>query len=194
MERGLRTPARSIVGASSQYLLKETIGKGSFGKVKLAFSTSLNDYVAIKVTRRPLPPALLTATSVRLTEAHVRGQPARGHVQMLPVATTPLPALNKEVQILRNLKHPNIIRLLDCFSDSELHYVVLEHSAGGDLFDKIGAARRWAGRPHGRADVAHWQRRPPRMRPPPSARPRRALGPRALLLHPAHQRRGPCTR
>ena len=54
MERGLREPARSTDRAVGAYVLKETIGSGSYGKVKLAYSTKTREYVAIKVQpRRP---------------------------------------------------------------------------------------------------------------------------------------------
>ena len=63
---------------------------------------------------------------------------------MLPLASTKPDDLRREVDILRNMHHCNIIRLLDSFPDAErtTHYLVMEHSAGGDLFDKIGTVEK----------------------------------------------------
>lgn len=43
----------------------------------------------------------------------------------------------KEVQIMRQLDHPNIIKLID-FSESKQHYyIILELAPGGELFHQI---------------------------------------------------------
>jgi len=47
--------------------------------------------------------------------------------------------VKREITILSNLKHGGIIQLLGSFEENNYQYLVLEHSAGGDLFDKIGA-------------------------------------------------------
>jgi serine/threonine protein kinase len=70
---------------------------------------------------------------------------------MMPIEGTQPSDLRREVEILRNMHHPNIIRLVDYLHDETLHYIVLEHSAGGDLFDKIGNKQRQRHRdPHRR--------------------------------------------
>lgn len=43
----------------------------------------------------------------------------------------------KEVQIMRQLDHPNIIRLLEFSESREYYYIVLELAPGGELFHQI---------------------------------------------------------
>lgn len=40
----------------------------------------------------------------------------------------------REIEVLKVCQHPNIIRLLDVFENSEYIYIVLEYLTGGDLF------------------------------------------------------------
>merc|ERR1719203_1270709 len=47
--------------------------------------------------------------------------------------------LKREVDFLRKLEHPNVIRLYDMFEDSEIVYYVLERCGGGKLFDRLEA-------------------------------------------------------
>ena len=42
-----------------------------------------------------------------------------------------------EIQLLKTLDHPNIIKLFDCYYDSRYYYMVEEYCSGGDLFDYI---------------------------------------------------------
>ena len=42
-----------------------------------------------------------------------------------------------EIQLLKTLDHPNIIKLFDCYYDSKYYYMVEEYCSGGDLFDYI---------------------------------------------------------
>jgi len=46
-----------------------------------------------------------------------------------------IPQFRKEVEILRGLNHPNIIRLKDVFESSTMLHVVTELATGGELFD-----------------------------------------------------------
>lgn len=46
-------------------------------------------------------------------------------------------ALIDEVNILRELKHYNIIRLFDFFRETTTYYMVMELMSGGELFDRI---------------------------------------------------------
>ncbi|KAJ9443936.1 hypothetical protein DIPPA_26162 [Diplonema papillatum] len=45
--------------------------------------------------------------------------------------------LKTEVRILMNVKHPNIVNLLDVFEDDDKLYLIMELMTGGELFDKI---------------------------------------------------------
>lgn len=46
-------------------------------------------------------------------------------------------ALRSEVEILRRLDHPNIVKLIDFFDEEHYFYVVLEYLSGGELFEKL---------------------------------------------------------
>lgn len=46
-------------------------------------------------------------------------------------------ALKDEIQVLQELKHPNIIRLYDFFDEKQYYYLVTEKMMGGELFDRI---------------------------------------------------------
>ena len=42
-----------------------------------------------------------------------------------------------ELEVLKTLDHPNIIKLFDCYFDNSYYYMVEEYCNGGDLFDYI---------------------------------------------------------
>eukprot|EP00668_Euglena_longa_P002960 GGOE01003457.1.p1 GENE.GGOE01003457.1~~GGOE01003457.1.p1 ORF type:complete len:329 (-),score=96.29 GGOE01003457.1:300-1286(-) len=46
-------------------------------------------------------------------------------------------SLKTEVKILMNVKHPNIVRMLDVYEDNEKVYLIMELMTGGELFDRI---------------------------------------------------------
>ncbi len=45
----------------------------------------------------------------------------------------------REIEVLKMCQHPNIIKLLDLFENSDYYYIVLEYMEGKDLFDYLKA-------------------------------------------------------
>ena len=43
----------------------------------------------------------------------------------------------QEIEILKKLDHPNVLRIYEYFIDNESVYIVTEICRGGELFDKI---------------------------------------------------------
>lgn len=50
---------------------------------------------------------------------------------------TELAMLEREIDIMKKLKHPHIIQLIEVLDTSETLYLVLEYVSGGELFDAI---------------------------------------------------------
>ncbi|KAF9921697.1 hypothetical protein FBU30_008235 [Linnemannia zychae] len=90
-----------------RYRLVEKMGDGAFSNVYKAYDTKMDRLVAVKVVRK------------FELNAHQRAN------------------ILKEVQIMRQLKHPGIVELYE-FSESNEHYfLVLELAPGGELFHRI---------------------------------------------------------
>ena len=91
------------------YMLGQTLGEGEFGKVKLGWKKDGSSQVAIKLIRRE------------------------------SVATNPsrLPKIYREISILRELAHPNIVRLHEMVETERHIGIILEYASGGELFDYI---------------------------------------------------------
>ncbi|KAJ4414355.1 hypothetical protein N0V85_003188 [Neurospora sp. IMI 360204] len=92
-----------------EYILGNTIGEGEFGKVKLGWKQEGGVQVAIKLIKKDT----------------VGNNPSR------------MAKIMREVAILKQLTHPNIVRLHK-MEESDRHYgIVLEYASGGELFDYI---------------------------------------------------------
>eukprot|EP01156_Anaeramoeba_ignava_P006077 Anaeramoba_ignava/a347683_55.p1 GENE.a347683_55~~a347683_55.p1 ORF type:complete len:2217 (+),score=613.13 a347683_55:83-6733(+) len=93
------------------YQFIKTIGKGSFGKVKLAIHKLTNIQVAIKIISKAL----------------------------MSTKKNSQKRLQMELQILQKIRHPNIISLFEILENDHFVYLVLEYASGGELFDYIVA-------------------------------------------------------
>ncbi|KAF8346592.1 CAMK/CAMKL/Kin4 protein kinase [Amanita rubescens] len=94
------------------YLLLQTLGEGEFGKVKLGLHTTWGEEVAVKLIRR-------------------------GNVD----SALRMSKIEREIEVLRILKHPNIVRLYDVIETDKYIGIILEYASGGELFDHILAHR-----------------------------------------------------
>lgn len=91
------------------FILGNTIGEGEFGKVKLGWKQDSSVQVAIKLIKRDT----------------VGSNPSR------------LAKIRREVTILRELQHPNIVQLIDMVETDRYIGIILEYASGGELFDYI---------------------------------------------------------
>lgn len=42
-----------------------------------------------------------------------------------------------ELQILKDIDHPNIVKIYEHFEDEKYHYLISEFCTGGELFERI---------------------------------------------------------
>ncbi|KAH9925645.1 Pkinase-domain-containing protein [Epithele typhae] len=103
---------RRTIPKFGPYLLLQTLGEGEFGKVKLGLHMQWGEEVAVKLIRRGN-----IDSSVRMSK------------------------VEREIEVLRSLKHPNIVRLYDVIETDKYIGIILEYASGGELFDHILAHR-----------------------------------------------------
>ncbi|KAF2675858.1 Pkinase-domain-containing protein [Lentithecium fluviatile CBS 122367] len=109
-----------------RWTLLEKMGDGAFSNVYRARdSTGQNqDEVAIKVVRK-------FEMNSSQGDAHL-------HPDFKKVPKTVERAnILKEVQIMRQLDHPNIVKLIDFSESRQYYYIILELCPGGELFHQI---------------------------------------------------------
>jgi len=96
----------------NQYEIINEIGRGVHGKVKLARSLETGDYVAIKIIQR-------------FSKKRKLGR----------VTVSPEDKTKREIAILKKIRHPNVVGLLEVIDDPELKkiYMVLEHVELGEI-------------------------------------------------------------
>ena len=91
------------------YTLGQTLGEGEFGKVKLGWQKNSGVQVAIKLIRR----------------------------ETLGTNPSRMPKIQREINILETLQHPNIVKLHEMIPTPEYIGIILEYASGGELFDYI---------------------------------------------------------
>ena len=104
----------------NQYIIIKSLGKGTFGKVKLVLNTLDNNLYAIKVVNKRL-----LANKIR-----TKGKLSKDH--------GPAQMIAKEVAIMKKLNHPNTVSLHEVIEDPNSHkiYLILEYVAGGPIKEK----------------------------------------------------------
>ncbi|KAL4455093.1 hypothetical protein ABPG74_006475 [Tetrahymena malaccensis] len=88
-------------------LMNPPLGKGAFGEVRRAVHKQTQILRAVKIISKQQTPK----------EEQIR--------------------LKNEVEILKSLDHPNIIKVFEFYQDTRFLYIVTELCQGGELFDKI---------------------------------------------------------
>ena len=114
-KHNLPTPTRKeppdnagMVLAAYGYVLGDSLGKGSYAVVRVAFSKKLKRQVAVKIIiKKKAPKDYLT--------------------KFLP----------REIAVMKQLKHPRIIGLHEAIETGSRVYLVLDMADGGDLLDYI---------------------------------------------------------
>uniref|UniRef100_A0A3Q3KT90 non-specific serine/threonine protein kinase n=1 Tax=Mastacembelus armatus TaxID=205130 RepID=A0A3Q3KT90_9TELE len=96
------------------YEIERTIGKGNFAVVKLATHVLTKAKVAIKIVDK-----------TQLDDENLK-------------------KIFREVQIMKLLKHPHIIRLYQVMETERMIYLVTEYASGGEIFDHLVAHGRMA--------------------------------------------------
>ncbi|XP_024911103.1 serine/threonine-protein kinase SIK3 homolog isoform X2 [Cynoglossus semilaevis] len=96
------------------YEIERTIGKGNFAVVKLATHIITKAKVAIKIVDK-----------TQLDDENLK-------------------KIYREVEIMKLLKHPHIIRLYQVMETERMIYLVTEYASGGEIFDHLVAHGRMA--------------------------------------------------
>ncbi|CAH2295275.1 serine threonine- kinase Chk2 [Pelobates cultripes] len=97
----------------NKFIMSKTIGSGACGEVKLAFEKSTCKKVAVKIINK---------RKFMLSNSGDYERPI---------------AFDTEIEILKKLNHPCIIRIENFFDSEDFYYIVLELMEGGELFDRV---------------------------------------------------------
>lgn len=92
---------------SEFYEVKDDLGSGKFGQVKLGYHKKNKRHVAIKSFKKK---------------------------EMNPID---FDLVKTEIEILKVCQHPNIIKLYDMFENEDDIHIVMEYCEGGDLFSYL---------------------------------------------------------
>ncbi|XP_077015918.1 calcium/calmodulin-dependent protein kinase kinase 2 isoform X3 [Tamandua tetradactyla] len=106
----------------NQYTLKDEIGKGSYGVVKLAYNENDNTYYAMKVLSKK---KLIRQAGFPRRPPPRGTRPAQGGCVQ---PRGPIEQVYQEIAILKKLDHPNVVKLVEVLDDpNEDHlYMVFE--------------------------------------------------------------------
>ena len=92
---------------SKKYKILSKLGEGSFGTVYLAQNKYTKEKVAMKEIKK--------ANKKLLSDGEIRD----------------------EIDILKKLDHPDIVRIIESFNTRESYFLVTEYCEGGELFDQV---------------------------------------------------------
>ena len=89
------------------YKIGKVLGEGAFGEVRLCTHRETGEKRAVKVLKKDAMDEEETA------------------------------AMLNEINILRGIDHPNVVKIFEYFEDAKRFYIVTQHIEGGELFDEI---------------------------------------------------------
>ena len=92
---------------SDTYQVTKQLGEGAYGKVSECIHRESRQKFAVKV------------------------------LQKMHMDSVQQEKLINEMRILRELDHPNIVKIMEYFEDEEKFYIVTELCSGGEVFDEI---------------------------------------------------------
>ena len=102
------------------YFLGETIGEGAFAKVKLGTHIHTGEKVAIKILNKE-----------KLFEEALEDNLSND------IEGCDIQKIRKEINILKRLRHKNVIQLYEIMESKTNLYIVMEYCEGKELFDYI---------------------------------------------------------
>ena len=91
--------------ALEDYTIKQTVGTGSFGRVKLVFHAKENKYFALKILKK---------------------------IEIMKLKQ--VDHILSEISILNSIDHPFLVRMTGITQNERYLYIVLEYVQGGELF------------------------------------------------------------
>ena len=92
---------------SKKYEILSKLGSGSFGSVYLAINKYTNEKVAMKQIKK--------SSANLLSDGEI----------------------TDEIEILKNLDHPDIVRIIESFNTKNSYILITEYCEGGELFDQV---------------------------------------------------------
>ncbi|KAJ2694620.1 hypothetical protein GGH99_000579 [Coemansia sp. RSA 1285] len=129
----------------NQYMIIRELGRGTHGKVKLAFDTITGEYYAIKVIDketqdRRLRPNASSYNARRAREAAaaaaaVHGSGHRRSRGYMRIDFDKMEKVKREIAILKKCRHPNVVRLREVIDDAHARriYLVIEYMDQGEI-------------------------------------------------------------
>ena len=94
-------------GPEKKYVIKKLLGRGSFGRVFLAQNMTTLEYIAMKEIPK--------TSEDLLTDSEIMD----------------------EIEILKNLDHPDIVRIMEFYNTQDSYYIINEYCPCGELFEKV---------------------------------------------------------
>ncbi|XP_009325785.1 PREDICTED: serine/threonine-protein kinase DCLK2 [Pygoscelis adeliae] len=121
-----------------KYKVGKVIGDGNFAVVKECVERSTGKEFALKIIDKNKCCGKLSPSSLRFTCQH---KPCLKNTHLAQEHL-----IENEVSILRRVKHPNIIMLIEEMDTPTELYLVMELVKGGDLFDAITSSTKYTER------------------------------------------------
>jgi calcium-dependent protein kinase len=109
-------PERNEKITNEYKISAQILGQGAYGEVRKAWHVATNEMRAIKIIFK-----------------HDCSDSDQANIL-------------KEVNILKQLDHPNIVKVYEYFSDEKFIFIVMELVQGGELFDRIMDAHHFSER------------------------------------------------